>query len=278
MGTPSIVDVYPANDAQGVVLGDQIRVLFDREMDETSINTGTFVVLGTENNYIFGPDFNPLDEPGIEDEGILNSPYVTGYVDGVIEFKRISLSGEDEVETLDTTGDGLLYRTQATFVPSKPFAAGVRYTVFLAGDESDDDYKTGCTTRTVFDTVTDAEGSGSLEFIGGYTGTAAGGYGVEITTGGVVGTAEYVWWRKSDPLTVYPGVTTTGRRELEDGVWVVCDPDGTFQVGDRFTVECKVAETLENNYRWTFTTGSGSIVIPPSVSSTSVLKMPRILV
>lgn len=267
---PLIVDVYPANGSRGIVLSDQVRILFDQEMDETWINTGTFVLTGPDENFIFGPDFNPLDEPGVVEEDILRSPYYTGTVKGTISFKRVDIYGS-EVEVYDYTGAGDSYRTMAIFTPDRPLAPGVEYRVLVAGDEaSTDEFDTGVRSRSVFDTKNETvSGTGRLTFAGGFSGTVGKKYWIEITTGGNTGSAEYIWWEDADPLTTFPGISTTGRRLLEDGVWVVCDPDGTFTVGDTFSVVCLPPVVMENNYSWTFTTGSGSIAIPPSSYSAS---------
>jgi len=270
--TPSVTDVYPAPGARGVVLKDQVKILFDQEMDETSINAGSFVLTGPDEDFVFGPDYNPLDEPGIEDEGILDSPYYPGFVKGEITFQRMDIYGS-ETDALDYSGTGSEYCTLAIFTPSQPLAPGVEHTAIVAGDENtSDDYDTGVRTRTVFDTQeVSVSGSGSVEFGGGYTGDSQKTYFIEITTGGPTGEAEYVWWEEAAPLDTFPGLTTTGRRELENGLWVECGADGNFSVGDQFKVVCKPAILLENNYSWSFETGSGSIETPPSSYSTTGL-------
>ena len=270
--TPLIVDVYPASGARGIPIGDQVRVIFDQEMDEDSINTGTFVLTGPDEAPVFGPvDVTPFDEPGFDDEDILSSPYFAGYVKGTISFSKVDPSGglvDDSV--VDTTGDGTLWRTVAIFTPEKPLKPNVEYTVIILGDdEPADGLDTGVKTRTVFDTVFTGSGTGRLSFYGGYTGETTRSYTLEITTGGATGDAEYIWWNDNDPLTTYQGITTTGTRELEDGIYVICDPDGSFTAGDKFQVVVVPAMPLLNTYRWSFNTGSGAIIIPPSTSSAS---------
>jgi hypothetical protein len=271
VAAPQITDVSPAPGALGIALGDQVTVLFDQEMDEESINEGTFILTGPDNDFIFGPDFTPLDQPGIEDEQILNSPYVAGYVEGIVSFQRISVSSTDEISIRDETGAGTLYRTRAIFTPSKPLRPSVQYTAILAGDEvPNDEYDTGARSRTVFDTKK-ISGTGDLSFVGSYDGEVEAEYRIEITSGGSTGSAEYLWWNQSDQLTTFPGITSTGRRPIDAGVVVVCDPDASFTTGDTFSVVCKPPEVLENNYQWSFTTGSGAIVTPSSSASVTGL-------
>jgi len=270
MGSPNIMDVYPSPDAQGIPIGDQIRVIFNQEMDLDSINSGTLVLTGPEEAPVFGPiDVTPFDEPGLDDEDILSSPYFKGYVKGTISFSRVDASGgivDDSIE--DLTGAGDLWRTVAIFTPDKPLSTNVPYTCILLGDEAPiDDLDTGIKTRTVFDTKFTGSGTGRLSFHGGYVEDENRTYVAEITTGGATGDAEYIWWKTTDPLITYSGITSTGARELEDGVYILCEPDGNFTVGDTFEVVVLPALVLENNYTWIFTTGSGSIITPPSSSS-----------
>jgi hypothetical protein len=270
--TPQIVDVYPANGAQGIPVGDQIRVKFDQEMDRDTINSGTFLVVGPDEAPVFGPvDVTPFDEPGFEDEDILSSPYFGGYVKGTITFTRVDASGATVDDSIvDTTGAGNLWQTVALFTPNKPLSPNKEYKVILAGDEAPNDaFDSGVKTRTVFDTVFTGTGSGRLTFYGGYTDSETRTYIVEITTGGSTGNAEYIWWKESDPLTTYSGITSTGARELEDGIYVMCDADGNFTTGDQFQVIVIPGLVLPNNYSWIFTTGSGSVLTPPSTSSTT---------
>jgi len=269
---PNIIGVSPAPEAQGIPIGDQLRITFDQEMDLDSLNTGTVVLTGPDEAPVFGPiDVTPFDSPGFEDEDILSSPYFKGYVKGTITYSRVDASGgivDDSV--VDLTGDGTLWRTVALFTPDTPLKPNVQYTAIILGDEApDDDFDTGVKTRTVFDPEFTGSGSGRLTFSGGYTGTTDTSFVVEITVGGPTGTAEYIWWDSNDPLTTYTGITTTGERELDDGVYITCDPDGTFTTGDKFEAVVIPAITLPNNYRWSFFTGSGSVLTPPSEQSTT---------
>lgn len=270
--TPNVINVYPAPSAVGIPVGDQIRIQFDQEMDLDSLNTGTIVVTGPDEAPVFGPiDITPFDVPGHDDEDILSSPYFKGYVKGQITFSKVDSSGgivDDSV--VDTTGDGTLWTTLAIFTPEKPLKTNVEYKVIIAGDSApDDDFDSGVKTRTVFDPVFSGTGDGTIEFGGGYTGTASTSYTIEITAGGPTGTAQYVWWNNNDPLRTYQGITTTGIRELESGIYISCGKDGTFTIGDTFTVVVVPAVVMPSSYEWSFSTGSGSVLTPPSDSSTS---------
>lgn len=270
---PSIIDSFPANGAQGIVLSDRVTVTFDQEMDETTINDGTFVLLGPDKSTLFSPmNITPFDIPGTDEEDINSSPYVQGYIKGTISFQKVDQYGSlIDQDTKDYTGDGTLWYTKAIFTPDAPLESNKQYQVILAGDETpDDDFESGIKTRTVFDTQkTAGTGTAILYYYGGYTGENNRSYTLRFTSAGSVGQAEYEWWDDTDPLTVYSGVSSTGERELEDGICVTCDPDGSFQIGDTFTVVVVPALALEGNYRWSFSTGSGSIQVPPSSTSAS---------
>jgi len=269
---PQIINAYPAPDSKGIAIGDVVKITFDQEMDLDSINSGTFVLTGPDEAPVFGPiDVTPLDERELEDEDILSSPYFPGYIKGTITFSKVDASGSPILDdVLDITGDGALWYTIATFTPDKPLKPNVEYTCFVLGDESStDEVDSGVKSRSVFDTVFTGTGTGVLKFYGTFTGTTPKSYTLEITTAGETGDAEYLWWDDLDPLTVYEGVTTTGSRELEDGLYVVCEPDGSFVVGDKFQVITVPFVTMISNYQWSFSTGGGSIITPPSNYSAS---------
>lgn len=273
MTAPTVLNVYPASSALGIPIGDSVTVQFDQEMDELSINSGTLVLIAPANDVVFGPGLEPLEQQTAEDaESILDTPTYSGYVKGTITFSRVNTSGgivdDDEV---DYDGVGNLWYTIATLTPSQPLKPNVTYTAIVLGDETQtNDFDSGVRTRSVFDAEpVSVSGTGIPIFIGSYTGTSTRTYVLEITSGGATGAATYEWWNEATPLEVYEGVTTTGYRELEDGVIVYFDPDGSFTTGDKWQVVVKPYSLLANNYRWEFTTGSGSILTPPSSSSAS---------
>lgn len=273
MTIPAIVNVYPSNQSKGFVLSDTIKVTFNQEMDQTTINTGTFILGGPDNSSIFSPiDVNPFDLPGLEEENKVSFPYFAAPVVGTISFKRVDAYGvEIDSAIVDETGDGNLWYTQAIFTPSVPLEPNKDYFVLIAGDENlTDSFNSGVKTRSVFDTKkVIGTGTAVLSFYGGYTGDNNREYVVKFTSTGSVGEAQYQWWNKNDPLTVYDGISTTGERELEDGVFVTCNPDGSFVTGDQFEVVVVPSVPLENNYRWEFSTSNGAILTPPSTSPAS---------
>lgn len=273
MALPSIINVYPANGSKGIVLSDTIRVTFNQEMDTTSINSGTFIVGGPDNSSIFSPlDITPFDLPGLTEENKESFPYFAAPISGTITFKRVDIYGNEIDDSIkDYNGDGSLWRTQAIFTPSVPLEPNKDYFVLIAGDEDTTDaFDSGVKSRSIFDTEkTAGTGNANLNFYGTYTGNSNQEYVIKFISAGTVGVATYQWWKKSDPLTVYNGISTTGERELEDGVMVTCDPDGSFAIGDQFEVLVLPGVPLENNYKWEFSTSNGAIEVPPSTSPAS---------
>lgn len=273
MTAPLILDSYPASSSIGIPIGDSITVTFDQEIDESSVNSGTFVVGAPANDTVFGPGLEPLSQQFSEDrDDILTPPEFGGYIEGTITFSRVDASGSivDDSE-VDYTGARNLWRSVAIFTPKQPLRPNVEYTVILAGDEDQtNDFDSGIRSRTVFDAQPiSVIGTGTPIFSGGYTSSTTRTYVLEITGAGVTGAATYDWWNQTSPLVVYSGQTTTGNRELEDGLVVSFSIDGSFAVGDRWTVVVVPYETLANNYSWTFSTGTGSVLTPPTTGSTS---------
>ena len=116
MAVPSIINVYPANGSEGIAIGDSVKVTFNQEMDTDSINSGTFVVRGPDNNVFFNGELNPFQEPGFTEDDILNSPYYGGYVEGTITFQKVDDSGDIvDDSVLDTEGDRNLWKTDLKF-------------------------------------------------------------------------------------------------------------------------------------------------------------------
>ena len=269
--TPIVLDVFPANGSSGIAISPQIKVLFDQEMDESTINSGTFVLTAPDSGIFFGDEFNLIDQPGLDDQDILSSPNYPGYVKGSISFLRVDEDGDPIDESVkDYDGDGNLWRTVAVFKPLKPLGPNAAHTVILSGDEIEDTYNSGIKTRTVFDPYEESvSGTGKLYSSGGYNALLGQKYHVVITSAGATGDATYEWYKDLDPLTVKEGVTVTCERELDNGVKILFDPDGEFEVGDHWSIVCKPGIVLPNNYRWIFNTGSGAIVVPFSSYSAS---------
>lgn len=270
--------IHPTASGLGVITTDQVWVLFDREIDETTIAGGNFFVTGPDSDTWIGPDlqlFHDTVNAGSGEDDILESPGFEGIVQGEISFERYDLLTESVVTTLDVIGSGHLYRTRAIFTPTNRLQSNTEYLAHLSGDEDDTDtLQTGLSERTVFDTVSSGAnvGTGVATFEGGYIGLVTNdSYHVTITTAGDVGDAKFTFFRNSDPLSVFgPFKTRRAGVLLSDGVTVEFS-DGTYSVGDKWSVVTRERTIFTGNLVWPFQTGSGSILTIPDSTSTTVL-------
>lgn len=274
----SIVDaVHPTISGVGVILSDQIWVLFDREIDETVLQAGNFFVTGPDFDTWSGPDlqlYTDYESMGSEEE-ILTSPGYHGVVQGAFTFEKVSLTDDDTtVSGTDTLASGIIYRTKAIFTPTERLASDTTYTVYLTGDEdSTDSLNTGICTRTVFDAESTAGNAttGTVTFTGGYTGSIDDVFNVEIVASGVTGSATFQYWKSTTPGTVVgPLKTRRGGTTLSNGVSVSFS-ETTWGVGDSWTCIVEARDIFTGNLIWPFTTGSGSIAEVPEEAATSVI-------
>lgn len=268
-----VVSVYPGDDAEGIPLAAGISILFDREMDETSIANGGIFLEGNDSDKLLLSTYPEDIDIGDELE-LLQSPGYKGLVPGTFTFKRISLTTTAEVNTTDTTGNGTLYRTKAIFTPTFPLQKATDYTTYIVADSDiDDTDKFGVRSRSVFDPVIDPSntGNGGILASGTFTGTASDTFNVQFVQGGVVGVAKYEWWRNSAPLDIHGPILATYKKGiLEDGV-AIGFTDGSYDENDLFTIVVRPGETFTDTLTASFTTGNGSISAIPSSASSSVV-------
>jgi len=277
----SIVDlIHPAASGIGIITSDQIFVVFDREIDETTIAGGNFFVTGPDFDTWLGPDlqlFHEAESTGSGETEILQSPGFQGIVQGIISFERLDLATTTVIPGVDTVGSGHLYRTKAIFTPTNRLQSSTEYNVYLSGDEDElDSLQTGISERTVFDTVASGTNvsTAEVDFDGGYIGTVTDIYHVDITATGPAGDAKFTFYRDSDPGSVFgPFRTKRSGVLLSDGV-VVEFPEDTYTAGDHWHVVVKPRNVFVGNAKWSFKTGSGSIQTIPDTTATSVLGDP----
>lgn len=282
-----IIDlIHPASDALGVPIADTIWIVFDREIDETSVNEGNLFIEGPDTDSFIGPDMG-LNLPNVSDSGSddqLASPNYKGIMPGTISFQKINfLDLNLYTGPLDTTGAGNLWRTKAIFTPAFPFSTITNYRVYLVGDEDPSDtlHPTGIRSRTVFDGLTDVSntGSGLLNFGGTYTGAANDTYHIQITIDGASGACWYEWWKDTDSLNIHGPILSDAyvTQSLDCNVTVKFST-GNFKTNDKYTVVVKTPQLFSDNTYWDFTSGSGSIIRPPSTTATSITGDPAGLI
>jgi len=263
MTAPSITEINPANNAEGVVLSDQIYIVFDREVDSTTVK---IMLEGPDTDRWSGPEQVRWDDPSKQDDDdILATPGYQGMVAGTVSFEKIDEDGNG-VSALDYTGGGEMWYAKATFTPTEPLAPNTEYRVWVVGDEdSSDNITSGASTRTVFDPVKGSNlEDGDVVFSGGYNGTALEDtYYVRVKEAGTSsGDLLFHWWRAGAPLIIRELRTRQGSQLLNEGVFVRFD--GDFAIDDEFSVQVKTGERMLTTYTWIFTTGAGNIVTVPS--------------
>lgn len=121
-------DYFPPNSGVSVPLRESITVLFDREMDEDSIEE-EFFIEGPDTDQYVGPGFNLLEFPDNlsqnPDDDFLNSPGYAGIINGEYTFVKIDMSDADL--TVLTAP----YRTKMVFTPDSPMTPMTQYTAHI---------------------------------------------------------------------------------------------------------------------------------------------------
>lgn len=277
--TSIISSVNPSNNATGVPLNNTIQILFDREIDEWSIEHGGLIIEGPDTDQVVYPGYMPTTLVAGSESEILQSPGLMGVVPGQFSFQRISPTTTDQVHTSDTTGAGNLYRTKVVFKPTVPMRAQTDYLVYLVGDDSSTDEEIyGLRSRTVFDPVDGTNaGNGSVTFSGTYLGDLTQDtLNIRITASGVSGDAEFEAWRTSQPLDlVGPFKTSISECQVLDGVTIQFI-EGTYQVDDEFSVVVRRPSIFTGTVTFEFSTGNGSITVVPTTTATSVTGDPAL--
>ena len=275
---PHLVDlidlVHPSVSGASIVTSDEIWILFDREIDETTV-AGNFFITAPDTDTWSGPDLQLFEEDSPSgEEDILQSPALDGILQGTLSYQRVELDSLTVTSGLDTVGSGFLYRTKAVFTPTNRLAPSTEYQVYITADaDPTDDIYAGIMPRTVFDAVPDGAntGTGDAEFEGGYTGTINDTYNILISTVGNVGTAKFQWYKTSVPGNVYgPLYTRRSGVTLANGI-VVSFSEGEYDLADSWSCVVRPRVTVSGNLVYPFSTGSGSISTLPTTTSTSII-------
>ncbi len=121
-------DYFPPNSGVSVPLRESVSILFDREMDEDSLEE-EFFIEGPDTDQYTGPGFQLLEFPDNlsqnPDSDFLNSPGYAGIIEGVFSFKKIDMSDPD----LEVAGSP--YRSKLVFTPDEPMSPLTLYTAHL---------------------------------------------------------------------------------------------------------------------------------------------------
>ena len=275
----SIIDlVHPTVSGVGITVNDQLWILFDRAMDETTLSAGCFFVTGPDFDTWVGPDLGVYNEAlsnGSGSDDVLESPGFEGILQGTFSFERISLTSLDPVDIQDTIGSGMLYRTKAILTPTNRLQGDTEYKVHLSGDDDGSDAgQMGVSAVTVFDTVASGMnvGSNDVQFAGGYIGSYSDTFTVKVVQSGYNNEARFSFSRETEPGNCFgPFRMKTNGVLLADCLTVSFPDDEYYNYGDRWFVNVQPREIFEGNVIYPFKTGSGSIVDLPATTSTTVL-------
>ena len=271
MAAPTVESVNPANTQTGVVLGSPVTIIFDSEIDTSTVGRA-FILEGADSDRWTGPDMILFDRPTTAvPDYYLDSPGYKGIVQGTFEYTKLDALGASvSSPTYDPSAS--TFKTKLVFTPDNVLAPGVEYRVYVAGDESSvDDIRIGIASRTVGDAELGANlGAGLAVFSGGFTGTSANQYVVQIVVAGAAGVAKYNWWRTSNPLLIRTGTVSENEVLLGEGVYLSFT-GSDFQVGDQHSCRVDVPEYMTTTSTFTFTTGTGNITTVPTTTSTSII-------
>lgn len=290
---------YPIANQTNVPVGEEIKLLFNREVDKKSIKDNV-VIYGPDFDRTSGPD-NALwvNEKSGENPFYLKSPNFNGFIDFDVEILKTADAEpyaiqDPQVERIEkTAGDQFCY---AILKPKKALAENSEYKVFVIGENSNlipevpaglQDYlqERGLSERTVYSPyslVNAAETYDQRVSVGGiFNEDIDRTLNIKITTAGNGSEAKYVWWY-SDEAEPVPGLPASRYRHnrcvsrwrsTDRGVYIKFN-GGEFQLNDLIQIRVYAKSNLENSYHWSFTTSDSSIYEEPSLKSTSPIDIP----
>ena len=291
---------YPIANQTNVPVGEEIKLLFNREVDKKSIKDNV-VIYGPDFDRTSGPD-NALwvNEKSGENPFYLKSPSFNGFIDFDVEILKTADAvpyaiQDPQVERIEkTAGDQFCY---AILKPKKALAENSEYKVFIIGENSNliaevpaglQDYlqERGLSERTVYSPYSSVNNVNTYDqrvSVGGiFNEDIDRTLNIKITTAGNGSEAKYVWWY-SDEAEPVPGLPASRYRHnrcvsrwrsTDRGVYIKFN-GGEFQLNDLIQVKVYAKSNLENSYYWKFTTSDSSIFEEPSTKSTSPIDIPE---
>lgn len=291
---------YPIANQTNVPVGEEIKLLFNREVDKKSIKDNV-VIYGPDFDRTSGPD-NALwvNEKSGENPFYLKSPSFNGFIDFDVEILKTADAvpyaiQDPQVERIEkTAGDQFCY---AILKPKKALAENSEYKVFIIGENSNliaevpaglQDYlqERGLSERTVYSPYSSVNNVNTYDqrvSVGGiFNEDIDRTLNIKITTAGNGSEAKYVWWY-SDEAEPVPGLPASRYRHnrcvsrwrsTDRGVYIKFN-GGEFQLNDLIQVKVYAKSNLENSYYWKFTTSNSSIFEEPSTKSTSPIDIPE---
>ena len=238
-----VLQVLPENKSTDNLLDSRVTIKFDKEVDLDSLKAGGFV-LSTEaknltHHSVISMDFTPKATA----KKVLDGNPMLGVIQG-----KCTLAADDTL----------------LFTPDSQLLPIAKYRVLLS---------TSVVSRTI-ESVTPSvgmTGTGSIEVTGPYTANTEESYKIVVTQRGPLGVAVFKLVTVSTDAEVL-GISTDRLVKLLYGLQVSFK-SGVYEVGDEWTIVCKVGEPLESDYLATFTTGTQvSTQIPNEQKSVSIIE------
>lgn len=250
--------VTPAVDSVGNPITTTPTVLFSQAIEEGSITESNFFLL-------------TLRKEGSEsqDELLNTSNAIEDIVVASVSHRKVNLLDNDTFtgnDYGDTLNAGKLYRSEITIFPKYPLRPNINYAGLVSKN---------VTTRNVFDPKPNLANTGTagLEAMGVWTGLATDTYTINIVASGTKNDAVYYWQRSSDSY-VSPTISARGRFiEIDKGMKIKF-LDGSYAVGDQFTIKAKPQDKLLDLFSWDFGTGAGQYQVPNDERSDDLINLP----
>lgn len=130
MAAPVLTTIYPADASVGVILSDVIYVIFDQEVDRSTVE---LIVEGPDTDMWSGPDLGRWDDPSTTaDDDLLANPGYSGIVPGTLTFAKDGGSVTAEVSTMTlpaftgaADGDYIVLHDPVGIAPSDQWAVAL---------------------------------------------------------------------------------------------------------------------------------------------------------
>ena len=249
--------VTPANNTNGIALETIPTAIFEKSIEPGSISSSTcFIVEIPKHN-----------QTGID--SYISSSSFGNIVQAKVLYEKLNLLDNDLFLGTDSGEDvdsGEKYRTKVSIIPNVPLKPNTNYAALLSKDIS---------LLSVFDVVPDPgnTGDGVLSAQGPFTGLTPDLYTVTIATTGTKNFAKYMWTRDSDNYSSLM-IEARGRLVQVDKGLKVEFKDGTFNIGDSFTVNVIPQDKQIEIFSWLFSTGSSDYQTPTDETSDDILNIP----
>lgn len=250
--------VDPPNSSLGTSVGISPIAIFEKAMDEGSVNVNSCFLVETTRK-----------DNQTWDEILETSDFIFNTVISSVTSVRINLTDEEEYTGKDYGSDpdsGEQYRTKIIINPNNLLKPNTNYAVLLSKD---------LTTITVFDPQANVanSGNGTITLKGPYTGLVNDTYTITMMESGTSSSSSFVWSRSSDGHISGTIESKNKYITLDQGIKIKF-LDGDFTIGDSYTVNVIPADNQADIYAWNFATGSGEYQEPVDERSDTIVGLP----